>query len=501
MAIRKLFTVAVIVAAVGATIVACGDDSNDTLDVASGTVIKNVSVVNTRDGSIASQMSVVLNGGKIQTVTAQPVRAGSAVQVIDATGKYVVPGFLDMHTHSMVRADSSPTYFPLMIAYGITGFREMGAFVGQLPTMVVRARKLNADSAAGLVDAPEALLVPSDIFVGASTAASGVQGVAQQKALGVDFIKIISANREGMLSFLSESKRAGLDLAGHLTPAVSAAESSQLGWKTMEHLGGGLGILLDCADDETAIRDGAIAAAGTAAPSFPSDLASVRRTISTYNNAKCVALAKTFVSNGTWHVPTLRRVRAIQTSDDPVFLNDPNLVYVDKGRIAQWQATAAAAAARPAAERAALAEMYTLQKSVTKLLKQNGVKMMTGSDAGQASTWVIPGFGLHQDFQELGLAGLSPLEILQMATLNGAEFLHRESSMGTVDAGKNADLVLLDANPIADVANLSKISAVFLKGRHFPKNALDKMKSDTADAYRLQVLSASAAFAEPDHGH
>jgi imidazolonepropionase-like amidohydrolase len=98
--------------------------------------------------------------------------------------------------------------------------------------------------------------------------------------------------------------------------------------------------------------------------------------------------------------------------------------------------------------------------TLPKLLKQNGVKMLAGSDTAVIVNWCIPGFSLHQEFALLAASGLSPLEILQMTTLNGAQFLGREATMGTVDQGKNADLVLLDANPIEDVANLDKIRRV-----------------------------------------
>ena len=98
---------------------------------------------------------------------------------------------------------------------------------------------------------------------------------------------------------------------------------------------------------------------------------------------------------------------------------------------------------------------------------------------------------MHQEFRELAAAGLSPLEILQMSTLNVAEFLHREATMGTVDEGKNGDLVLLDANPIADVANLSKISAVVLNGKYFSQPQLEKLKADVATAYEAQPASAA----------
>ena len=142
---------------------------------------------------------------------------------------------------------------------------------------------------------------------------------------------------------------------------------------------------------------------------------------------------------------------------------------------------------------------FDKEQTLPKLLKTNGVKMLAGSDTAVIATWVIPGVSLHQEFRHLAASGLSPLEILQMATLNGAEFLRRQATMGTVDEGKNADLVLLDANPIADVANLDKISGVFLKGKYFSKAALDKLKSDVATAYAAQSIQALSTILDPAH--
>jgi len=113
---------------------------------------------------------------------------------------------------------------------------------------------------------------------------------------------------------------------------------------------------------------------------------------------------------------------------------------------------------------------FDKEQTLPKLLKTKGVKMLAGSDTSTIATWVIPGVSLHQEFRLLAAGGMSPLEFLQMTTLNGAEFLHREATMGTVEEGKNANLVLLDANPIVDVANFDKISAVVLRGKYFSKS-------------------------------
>ena len=147
------------VAVAGTVPAAHADDAP--LDVSKGVVIRNATVVNTRDGSLAPGRTIVISDGKIQRIAApSAIRAGGAAQVIDGTGKFVVPGFNDMHSHSMGYADKQPTVWPLLIANGVTGVREMSGTAD----LIAAARKLNQDSAAGLADAPEILLTTGPIF-------------------------------------------------------------------------------------------------------------------------------------------------------------------------------------------------------------------------------------------------------------------------------------------------------------------------------------------------
>ena len=122
-------------------------------------------------------------------------------------------------------------------------------------------------------------------------------------------------------------------------------------------------------------------------------------------------------------------------------------------------------------------QFFALQLKVAKLFEDSGVPMMAGSDTG-GSQWVVPGFSLHREFDLFAQAGLTPLQVLQIATLNGAKFLHRESSMGTVQMGKNANLVLLDANPLMDVANMHKLFGVVRAGIYFSGPELNKLKAE-----------------------
>jgi imidazolonepropionase-like amidohydrolase len=493
MQFRKTILGAAVVATVGVIIVACGGGGGDSLEISSGTLIKNVVVVNTRDGSLSAPMSVVVDNGKITRITAIPVYTKDAAQAVDGTGKYLVPGYNDMHTHFFDTPTDQPQTAKMLIANGITGIREMRGSAD----LVQSAKQLNADSAAGRVDAPEILIIPGDIIgltaIPASTSApAAIQEVDTQKAYGAGFIKTFRANRDATLAFLAEAKNQGLYVAGHISQSVPAKELSDLGWKAMEHLGAGLTILLDCSANEDTIR-ASVLAAGTNNPFYEPILAS-------YDDAKCQALAQTFAKNVTWHIPTLLKLRTGLVANDPAYLNDPNLIYVSKATRAAWAGAAQAfSQANDATLSATKVAYFNKEQTLPKMLKQNGVKMMAGSDTSSVPNWVIAGVSLHQEYKMLAAGGLSPLDILQMTTVNGAMFLGRESTMGTVEEGKNADLVLLDANPVSDVANLDRISGVFLKGRYFPKAALDKMKSDVAAFYASQPLQLSAPSAVPDH--
>ncbi|MBL0421926.1 amidohydrolase family protein [Ramlibacter sp. AW1] len=463
-------------------LVACASETPTPLDVTGGTVVRNAAVVDTRTGRIASGMSVVLQEGRISAVTDRPVRVGGAARVVDGSGKFVVPGYLDMHTHTLVHADRQPPW-PLLLSHGITGIREMS---GTPPALIERARRLNADRAAGRVDAPEVVQIAGPLFVGAPTPQAAAQHVEATQKLRADFVKVVGGSPPAIMAVLREAKARNIPVAGHLPPLIDSAAASEVGFRSMEHLGAGVGVPLDCAAERAAIRRDIAAAQATPPVLSPlailspllfrvNDAPIYARVMASFDPKACEALGRTFARNQTWQVPTLIRLRTMHFSDDPQYRNNPNLAYLDPSTRAMWERAAQQwEQTVPGDTARTFRDYYKLQLQAVKLLKQQGVKMMAGSDYG--GIWVLPGFGLHQEFRELAAAGLTPLEVLQMTTLNPAEYLGRESSHGTVEAGKQADLVLLDANPLADVANLDRIAGLFLDGRYFDREALKAMK-------------------------
>jgi len=480
-----------------------GAASAQDVTVTTGTVINGVIVVDTRDGSLTPGMAVVVDNGKIARIAkAGSVVAAETAQTIDASDKYVVPGYLDMHAHVIDRADMQTTLWPLLIANGITGFRQMSGS----PELLARGKRLRQEIAAGTVVAPEPLLLVGRLFnltpdggrAGITTPAAAVAEVLDQKQAGTDFIKVINVSREVFLATMEESKKQGLDVVGHLFPSVSGTDASNAGMRAYEHLGALLGnILFDCSTDEVDVRQG-LMAQGVARSQQPGppptpeiiqrvlatptislrqdDVALIQRAIDTYSEDRCRTLANLLAKNETWQVLTLIRSKTMLMPDLPEFQDNPNLKYVAPGVRTMWREALDIYNRMPAIARATYKKLYEHNLQMVGLFKQAGVKILAGDDLGGG--WVIAGFGLHQEFRELEKAGLSPLEVLQTATLNGAQFLRRTATMGTVEEGKNADLVLLDANPIASVENLDRIWGVVLHGRYYSRSALDNMKDN-----------------------
>lgn len=482
-------------------------------EITSGTVLRNVTVIDTRTGRATASQAVVIDQGKIQQVLPNAaVKAGGTAQVVDGSGKFVVPGYLDMHTHLLPNAvfHQAPAW-PLMIANGVTGVREM---VGA-PPLIAAAKKFNAARAAGGLDSPEILQVPGMIVTGADTAASGVQAVMQTKAIGGDFVKVVSATPVALTALMQTAQAQGLDVAGHLSAGVGAVESAKAGMRAVEHLGGGWSIALDCARDQAAIRADLLAGKGAKmpvpfTPVYPvspfrysvEDAPFMQRAMDSYDATACQGVARTLVQSGTWLVPTMIRLHTMTNSDSALFRADPNLKYVDPTTKALWNKLSNEfAALQPASGPVTIRKSYGSFVTTLKLLREQGGagQVMTGSDVG--GIWVIPGFSLHQEFRELAGAGFTPLEVLQAATLNGARFLKREATMGSVEGGKNADLVLLDANPVDDVANLSKIAGVVNAGKYFAKADLDAMKAKVADAAAAAPLRQLSAVIDTSHTH
>lgn len=458
-------------------------------------LIDGVTVVDTRTGALAPKMAILIQDGFIVDIAPSgTLKTEAGIRTIDATGKFVVPGFNDMHAHILGPADPSKA-LALMLANGVTGFSQLSG-----------SPELLAQRRAGTLpigpDAPALLAMPGTILTpfNALDADDAVATIREQQRQGADFIKVALVTPAVFVAVQAEARRLHIPLVGHLPDGVDVRVASRSGMHSIEHLGPGEGINSACSTDEQALRAELLRTPRFRVPPFKipfletllagklrkviinpkatqsdEDFALLGRALSTYSADKCRALAAQLIADGTWQTPTLIRERSTEMADAPEFAADPNLRYMSEATLKTWRESMVTFNAMPAPGRALFRQSYAQHLKLVKLFDEAGAKMMAGSDV--SGIWEVPGFSLHQEFDQLALAGLSPLHVLQMTTLNGAQFLGRTASMGSVERNKAADLVLLDANPVDSVRNLHGIHAVVRAGRYYAREDLERLKA------------------------
>ena len=442
----------------------------------SALVLTHANVMDVRSGRIVAGMTVLIEDGKITHIAKLALVPQSRdVTVVNASGKFLIPGLWDMHVHSAF-ADApwdEKVIYPLYVANGITGIRDMGGdekLLKERRAAIRDGRLLGPHMfiagpflAAGKADA-QTIPVPNP-----EEARRAVDSV---KADGFDFVKILSnVPRESYFAIADEATKQNITFAGHVPYSISAEEAANAGQRSIEHL---TGILLACSTQEEEIRKAELEALAVRNYSAFTKLGSA--ILGSYRPDKAKALFFDFTAHSTWQVPTLVWTMANSNLDHPELFNDPRLKYVPASIRKGWDP----AKQKPAPEQAALAKSEAERDiQLVHDMHRHGVQFLAGSDG--PDPFVFPGFSLHDELELLVRSGLTPLQALQTATFNPALFMQKLDRYGIIEQGHVADLVLLDANPLIDIRNTRKISAVVLGGRYFPRVELDKMLRDAED--------------------
>ncbi|MBC7895043.1 MAG: amidohydrolase family protein [Cytophagaceae bacterium] len=459
-------------------------------------VLAHVTVIDVVRGQATPDLDVTIVGNRITAV----VRSGGVTrrnaQVVNATGKFLIPGLWDMHSHSLDRWEYSSL---LNIANGVTGFRDPGA-VKAFSEIV----KLRADVEAGRVFGPRFVAAGTIIDGSPSSRATYVTidtpeqmraEVARRKTAGLDFIKVYTRlSRDAFLAVAAEGKRLGIPLDGHVPLSLTAVEASNAGMRSIEH---SYRHRMACATEENRIRDLLLAQIKAVQayddPAYRStEDEAFRLGLDTYSADRCTELGKAFARNGTWFVPTLVEMATRFDSlfpGQPEFVErfkDPRTQYVPPHKVNEWRANQAFNMGQVEAMIAYRPINFdTLfdqrKREVANRLRmpadlhRGGARLLAGTDVDTTFPFLFYGFSLHDELGLLVKGGLTPIEALRTATINPAEFLHREKDLGTVETGKLADLVLLDANPLELISNTQKIAAVVANGRYLPDPELKKL--------------------------
>lgn len=447
--------------------------------------VSDVTIIDATGAPAKPHMTVIITGDRITEISQSgKVAIPKDAQVIDGKGKFMIPGLWDMHVHTVI--GSLPKYyFPLFIANGVTGVRDMAADLGLLKRLrkeIEEGRLIGPRLIGGqMVDGP--MPVWPGLPISVSDEASARQAAVSAKERGADFIKVYSLiPRQLYFALADEAKKRGITFAGHVPLSVTAAEASDAGQKSIEHLEG---IFLACSAEEPELRKTLEKASSDAKDIDQIRTSLVRvlnqteeRAVETYSQEKAAALFARFAKNGTWQAPTLVVKRSAAFMDDSDFTNDPRLRYLRPGIVEAWKNKEDWRLKNRTPEKSARYRMaFQKQLELVLAMHRAGVKMLAASDA--VVWYVVPGFSLHDEMELFVKAGLTPMEALQTATLNPATYLGLIDMVGTVETGKEADLVLLEANPLENISNTKRINAVIVNGKLIPKGSLEKMLKET----------------------
>lgn len=438
-----------------------------------GVTVVDPSVAASRQPGMVNETVVIRNGHIVAVGPSATVPIPRGARVVDGRGKYLMPGLWDSHVHFM---NTGPSALPLYVALGVTSVREMGGYLDSTRAWQSRMRAATLVgprilTPGPILEAPSYLagvrqrsirdprigqrVLPYRVAVG--NAADARRAIDSLVKLHVDFVKIrTTESPEAYFAILAEARRAGLKVAGHRPSVVPLPIAVDSGQRDIEHA---LALLHLSAD----ARD---------------------------------SIYLEFAKWGTWYTPTLVVTRAVGLPADSVkraifseaaVRGDERQVFASRWLLEWWrmqvdERLADTTAVDPNNGRV----LYESSVADVRRMHELGVLMLAGTDAG--SVLIYPGFALHEELRLLVEdAGFTPLEALWSAIVGPARFAGLQDSLGSISAGKIADLVLLDANPLDNIRNTRRIAAVMQGSRFFARKDLDALLA------RARRLAAPAA--------
>ena len=436
-----------LVAVAAAALLSAGSIAQQPAAPGAATAFVGVTVLPMDRDVVLLDQTVIVADGKIASIAqSRAARVPDGAVRIDGTGKYLMPGLGELHAHipggTAPDADVERTLF-LYVANGVTTIRGM---LGHPRHLVYRERVAKGD-----VLGPR-IYTSGPSFNGntAKTPDAAAAMVIEQQKAGYDLLKIHpGVPRDAFDAMAAKAGELKLPFAGHVPEAVGLARALEAKYRSIDHLDGYVEALVPKASGSLTFGVNLVAQA---------------------DESRIPALVKATRAAGTWQVPTeILLVNWLNDVDPQTMAAWPEMKYVAPQTLTNWIAQKQGMTAKyPQADRQ---KLLALRRKIIKALHDGGVPFALGSDAPQ--TWNVPGFSAHRELGALVAAGLTPYEALKSGTANVGTYFGTQASVGTVTAGKRADLMLLDANPLTDIANSSRIAGVMVNGRWLSKADID----------------------------
>jgi len=414
------------------------------------TVFVNVNVVPMDSERVLRQQSVIVVDGLITMVgSVDEVSVPKGAAIIDGTDRYLMPGLAEMHAHvTSTEPDQVQRLSTLFVANGVTTIRGMLGRKSHL--------KLREQFSSGEVFGPR-LITSGPSLNGRSVSgpADASRQVREQHAAGYDFIKVHPGlTQEEFVALADTANELGMPFAGHVPAAAGLSEALRLGMSTIDHLDGYFAALIPTTSSGLGGYGG-----------FFDVMLAAELDVD-----RIAAIAHATRDAGVWNVPTQVLVeQMIDATPAADLRNRIEMRYVSASTVDEWVAAKNALRLERGFDPAIAALAVETRRRLIRALYNSGAGLLLGSDAPQSFN--VPGFSVHRELQALVAAGLTPFEALGTGTVSVASFLG--SNSGYVMAGKDADLILLDANPLADINNSQRIHGVMLRGRWYSNSELN----------------------------
>ena len=447
--------------------------------------IENITTIDAENG-LKEKQTVILKDGKIEMVKPSgEIILDPDNEIIDGTGKYLIPGLWDAHMHFAFMEGLAPRMFDLYLGYGVTSLRDTG---GKLAFV----KKWKEEAEANPTEAPRVMIagplldgMPNvydgsaptrpPLSVGLGTVEALKDQVNLLDSAGVDLLKAYEMlSPEQFTALMEIAVEKGLKVTGHVPLSMDVISASNAGLNSMEHM---RNLELSCAANSAELlkQRRELLAAGK------NDLGGILRSrlhdaqrenaIRNYDQNQADKVLRALSQNQTWQIPTL----TLSTSFSERVFAEPewqeSFQYLPDSVALGWKAAIKNIAEQPVTpfQREYAEWLFNMVGQI----HQAGIDIMAGTDA--PIFFLTPGRSLHEELAVLVRAGLSPIEALKAATLNPARYFDLEEELGLIQAGMWADLVILTANPLEDIENTQRIDAVVRQGKYYNRNALDHM--------------------------
>ncbi|WP_112276654.1 amidohydrolase family protein [Lentzea terrae] len=435
------------------------------VDVTSVTALRGVTLVDS--ARVVPNATIVLADNKVLAVGSRDLPLPRGSTVLDLPGKFVIPGLWDMHVHG---AYLDRITLSLCLVNGVTGIREMWGFppIYELRARIERGEVFGPRLVVGstIIDGPHSTLPGAQIV---ATPDEGRQAVRDAKTQGADFVKVYSyLDRPTLTAIADECARQDITFAGHCSNHVALGDASSLGQRTFEHM---YGLPLATSTRETELRQAIADLPLDPANSFAwfkQVLEFERAAALSHSRSKAVRVANVLRRNGSALCPTMVAMRVYASPADR-YANDPRLRYMPAFYRDFWRDNLNNWAPVTPQEIRQQAEFFRRRMDQVAEMHSHGVEVLLGTDAG--NPYVFSGFSVHDELELLVEAGLSPKAALQAGTRNG-----------TLQPGADANLVVLDGNPVKDICNTQRIHAVLTRGRVLGPAERQQMLADVEKA-------------------